>query len=84
MASSKKGKTKHFLETGYTEWYVPVNKVKKALDYPIKVINGKQFYVAKGAKSNHFMTDAEFKTRNDNINMVQKYIYEMLEEVCRE
>lgn len=44
------GTTKHFLETGYTEWYIPVNKVERALKYPIKIINGKQFYVAHRSK----------------------------------
>ncbi len=77
------GKTNHFLKTGYTEWYIPVNKVERALSYPIKIINGKQFYIAHGAKSNHFMTDAEFKTRNENIDIVKKQINQMLEEACK-
>ena len=29
------GKTKHFLETGYTEWYIPVHKVGRSLNFPI-------------------------------------------------
>ncbi len=77
------GHTKHFLETGYTEWYIPINKVERRLNYPIKVINGKQFYVARGAKANHFMTDASFKTRQENKEIVEKKIRQMLEEVCK-
>lgn len=77
------GTTKHFLETGYTEWYIPVSKVERALNYPIKIINDQQFYIAHGAKANHFMTDAEFQTRNDNADIVQKRIYQMLKEVCK-
>lgn len=45
------GTTKHFLETGYTEWYIPVNKVDRTLSYPIKIINGQQFYIAHRSKS---------------------------------
>ncbi len=44
------GKTKHFKETGYTEWYIPVHKAGRSLNYPITTINGTQFYVAVGAK----------------------------------
>ena len=40
------GKTKHFIESGYTQWYIPVNKVGKSLNYPIITISGSQFYVA--------------------------------------
>lgn len=48
------GKTKHFIETGYTEWYIPVDKVGRTLNYPIVTINGKQFYVAIRSKSKSF------------------------------
>lgn len=77
------GTTKHFLETGYTEWYIPVNKVERTLNYPIVSINQTLFYVAHGAKANHFMTDAEFQTRDSNIETVEKHIYQMLTEVCK-
>lgn len=45
------GKTKHFQESGYTEWYIPKDKVKRNLNYPTKIINGKEFYVATRSKS---------------------------------
>lgn len=45
------GKTKHFIESGYTEWYIPVSKVERTLNYPIVTISGKQFYVAVRSKS---------------------------------
>lgn len=77
------GKTKHFKETGYTEWYIPVNKVGRSLNYPITTINGSQFYVAVGAKPNHFLEDSEFKTRRENIEIVNKSIKSMFEEVCK-
>lgn len=48
------GKTKHFIESGYTEWYIPVNKVGRTLNYPIVTISGKQFYVAVRSKSKSF------------------------------
>ena len=77
------GKTKHFIDTGYTEWYIPVKKVAKSLNYPIVTINKSQFYVAVGSKANHFLSDAEFKSRNDNIEIVKKKIDAMLKEVCK-
>ena len=52
------GKTKHFIESGYTEWYIPVNKVGRSLSYPIVTINKQQFYVAVGSKANRFISDA--------------------------
>lgn len=77
------GKTKHFIESGYTEWYIPVNKVNRTLSYPITTINGKQFYVAVGSKANHFLGDAEFKSRNENVEIAKKKLEEMMKEVCK-
>lgn len=77
------GKTKHFLESEYTEWYIPVSKVGRSLSYPIVTINNTQFYVAHGSKANHFLGDAEFETRDDNIEIVSKHIKDMLKEVCK-
>lgn len=77
------GKTKHFIETGYTEWYIPVNKVDRNLNYPIITINGKQFYVAVGSKANHFLGDAEFESRNENIEIAKSRLEDMLKEVCK-
>ncbi|MGN1012285.1 MAG: hypothetical protein ACI4ON_00420 [Clostridia bacterium] len=77
------GNTTHFKETGYTEWYIPKNKVLRPLSYPIKVINGHEFYVATGAQSNHFLENAEFKTRNQNIQVFNSKIKEFIEEVCK-
>lgn len=77
------GTTKHFKETGYTEWYIPVSKVGRTLNFPIENIGGKQFYVAHGAKANHFLANAEFETRADNIESFEKNMKMMLEEVCK-
>ena len=77
------GKTKHFIETGYTEWYIPINKVGRSLNYPIVTINEQQFYVAVGSKANHFMGNAEFKSRNENMEITKKKLDEMLKEVCK-
>lgn len=48
------GKTNHFIESGYTEWYIPISKVGRTLNYPIVTISGKQFYVAVRSKSKSF------------------------------
>lgn len=77
------GKTKHFIESGYTEWYIPVNKVERKLNYPIITINNNQFYVAVGSKSNHFIENAEFKSRNENIEIAKNKIEAMLKEACK-
>lgn len=77
------GVTKHFKESGFIEWYIPKNKVKRALSYPIKVINGHEFYIARGTKPNPFLSNAEFEVRNDNLDIIQEKIYNMLEEVCK-
>lgn len=49
------GQTPHFIESGFTEWLIPVNKVGRSLNYPIIAIKGSQFYLAHGNKSNHFL-----------------------------
>ena len=77
------GKTKHFLNTGGSQWFIPVSKVEKKLGYPIIEIQGMQFYIAHGVHSNHFMTDAEFKTRQENREIVAKKLSEMFKEVCK-
>lgn len=77
------GKSKHFIESGYEEWYIPVNKVENPLNYPITTIQGKQFYVAHGAKAKPFMTPAGFERRQSNIEDVKNSIEEMLQEVMK-
>lgn len=77
------GDTKHFFESGFTEWLIPVNKVGKTLNYRIITIDGNQFYLAHGVESNHFLTDAEFKTRDYNKEIITKKIEKMLQEVCK-
>ena len=77
------GKTEHFKNTGGSQWFIPVSKVEKTLGYPIIEIQGMQFYIAHGVHSNHFMTDAEFKTRQENREIVAKKLNEMFKEVCK-
>ena len=77
------GTTKHFIESGYTEWFIPVSKVDKALGFPIVEIQGMQFYIAHGQAPNHFLSDAEFKTRQENVETIKKAIEEMLKGVCQ-
>lgn len=77
------GKTKHFIQSGYTEWFIPASKVEKALSYPVVKIQGMDFYIAHGTKANHFMSDASFKSRNENAEIVKEKLDEMLKEVCK-
>lgn len=76
------GNTPHFKASGYTEWLIPV-KPNLNLNYKIVTIKGSQFYLAHGAKANHFLEDAEFKTRKENLEIVNKKIQKMLKEVCK-
>jgi len=77
------GKTEHFIKSGYVEWFIPVAIAPKPLPYPIVTINEAQFYIAHGVRANHFMTDSEFETRDSNVEIVEKNIYKLLEEVCK-
>lgn len=77
------GTTPHFIESGYTEWLIPINKVERKLNYPIITIKGNQFYLARGAKANHFMGDAEFLSREENLETVRTKLDTMLKEVCK-
>jgi hypothetical protein len=77
------GKTEHFINSGYTEWFIPVSAVDRTLSYPIITINDMQFYIAHGVRANHFMTDAEFETREKNKETIEKQIKSMLKEVCK-
>ena len=77
------GVTKHFIESSFTEWFIPVGKAPKPLPYPIITINEMQFYIAHGVKANHFITDAEFQSREQNIKIVDEKIKELLKEACK-
>lgn len=77
------GITKHFIESGFTEWFIPVSKAPKPLPYPIITIQDMQFYIAHGVKANHFMTDAEFQSREENIAIADERVKRLLEEACR-
>lgn len=77
------GHSKHFIETGYEEWFIPVNRVNRSLSYPIITIYGNQFYVAHGVKANPFLQRAEFEMRDNNIDIIQKGILNMFKEVCK-
>lgn len=75
------GKTRHFIESGFTEWFIPVDKVERSLRYPIITINGMQFYIAHGAKPNPFMRKAEFERRPSNLEEVKEAVKQLLNEV---
>ena len=77
------GKTQHFIATGGSQWFIPVAKVPKELGYPKIEIQGIEFYVAHGVKANHFLTDAEFESRNENIEIVKKKLDEMIKRCCK-
>ena len=77
------GITKHFIESGFTEWFIPVSKAPKPLPYPIITIQDMQFYIAHGVKANHFMTDAEFQSREENITIADERVKKILEEACK-
>ena len=77
------GKSQHFIESGFTEWFIPVNKVDRALPYPVINIKGMDFYISHGTKANHFMGDASFKSRDENVEIVKKKLDDMIKECCK-
>ena len=77
------GTTKHFIESGFTQWFIPVGRVEKQLGYPIITINNTDFYIAHGVKPNHFLQNAEFETRTQNKEIIQNKLEEMLERICK-
>lgn len=77
------GTSKHFIESGYEEWFIPVSKVSRDLPYKIITIQGIQFYIAHGVQPNPFLQKAEFELRDSNIDIVQQNIRKMLQEVCK-
>lgn len=77
------GTSKHFIESGYEEWFIPVNKVNRDLPYKIVTIKGNQFYIAHGVQANPFLQKAEFELRDTNLDVIQSSIYKMLQEVCK-
>lgn len=77
------GTTKHFIESGYTEWFIPVEKAPRRLGYPIININGMDFYIAHGVRPNHFLQDAEFETREQSKLIVEAKLREMMIKICK-
>lgn len=77
------GKSKHFIESGFTEWFIPVNKVDRKLPYPVINIQGMDFYIAHGSKANHFLSDGAFESRNENEEIAKKKLNAMLKECCK-
>ena len=77
------GQSKHFIESGYEEWFIPVNRVNRSLPYPIITIKGNQFYLAHGVKANPFMQRAAFEMRDTNLDTIQQGILDMFKEVCK-
>lgn len=77
------GTTKHFIESGFNEWFIPVNKVQQRLKYPIIEIKGQQFYLAHSAQPKPFMRPAGFERREENVKEVQKEVLNMIESVCK-
>ncbi len=63
-----------------TQWYIPVSKLAKILNYPIVNINNIQFYITTGSDTNHFLGNAEFKNKNIELSKDKKYIKR---EVCK-
>ena len=77
------GKTKHFLESNYEEWFIPVSKVEKPLHYPIITIQGQQFYLAHSVPAKPFMRPAGFETKEQNIDIIKNKLNEILEQACK-
>lgn len=68
------GKTKTFIESGYTYWYLPAEKAKKALGKPI-TLYGKGYYVMHAQPAKPHFTPAynsNVRLRRENISKAIK------------
>lgn len=68
------GKTKTFIESGYTYWYLPAEKAKKALSKPI-TLYGKEYYVMHAQPAKPHFTPAynsNVRLRRENISKAIK------------
>lgn len=68
------GKTKTFIESGYTYWYLPAEKAKKALGKPI-TLYGKEYYVMHAQPAKPHFTPAynsNVRLRRENISKAIK------------
>lgn len=78
------GITKTFIESGYTFWYLPVEKVDRDFgSNRIVVINGKQFYIMYPQQPRPFMRPAGFQGRDIATDILQEKLFKMLKEVVR-
>lgn len=77
------GRTKTFIESGYEYWLIPVEKVSRPLNYPIKMYGNKRFYIAHGSEPKPFMRPAAVQGRDISTEEIQKSIYELFKEVFK-
>lgn len=77
------GKTETFINSGYEYWLIPVEKVARPLNYPIKMYGNKRFYVAHGSEPKPFMRPAAMQGRDISTEEIQKSIYELFKEVFK-
>jgi HK97 gp10 family phage protein len=77
------GTTKTFIDSGFTMWYLPVEKVNKPLPYKIITIKGKRFYVVFGQKPKPFMRPAAFESRDNTLEQIQKEMIKNIEKVIK-
>lgn len=68
------GKTKTFLESGYTYWYLPLEKVKTPLNNPTININGTLFYIMFSTQPYPFMRPTAFYMKPKNIETIKANI----------
>ena len=76
---AKLGKTKTFVESGYSYWYLPVEKAPRDFGASRKImINDKEFYIMYSQSPHPFMRPAGFYLRNNASKLMSNSLREKL------
>jgi len=78
------GVTKTFVESGYTYWFLPVEKAERDFgSNRIIIIKGKQFYIMYAQQPKPFMRPTGFEGREIALDIFQKNLLKMLKEAIK-
>lgn len=74
------GTTKTFIKSGFTYWFLPVEKCDRDLPNQIITIGDKEFYLMFSQQPKPFMRPTAFERRNPNIETIKESIIKGIEE----
>lgn len=77
------GTTKTFVKSGYTYWYLPVEKAERDLPNPTIWVNDQEFYIMFSQEPRPFMRPTAFERKNPNIKLIKQSISDSIKEVIK-